>query len=595
VRFTSLSYTLDEVPSWRRIRRYAVPGWMIEQATQRRLAGDWQGACAAANVDVRFSLTDVAAQYGTAVVAALADDLDHFAPDLVRWHLPRYRRGRTTLSPGTSVTLASYGDQPAEGPYLGVCTPKMIDGPQRLTLLFGWPGPGGLQSPSSAENWATARHLWDARHAGELRERCGGSAERAPFCTADGTARSAAVLPRANPGPGDLAAHSEWVTMLQDYGEVERAFAAAGIALDTTPPERPAMFRSYPEFPVPQPLKILATYPLALTRLEPEIRLLAAAGFGGRFVLPHHARNNEFADIWFELDTATGLSQPDSARGGLSVRFAEFDVKARHRAVLPEACWRRLPDLGLLRHGGISPEGLHPLVSASLLPGRTAASGPGGPPDPGLPAPVRIRCRGEWHEARSGGGQLQVPHSAEEERRERSMGALGGPVAGCFAVRQAWTSGTGRLPRALRAQREEFFQLVQHGDTPGVLRLLDTGLDPRVRDGRQRTLLHLVSLVDYEAVLPRLLAAGLDLEALDHHKCTPLLSAVIMGPVGLVRALLGAGARTDVADHVGLGLNSVIVHKGRKDLRFLKNAVERDYPGLKRQYTEPGWDEAGDE
>jgi hypothetical protein len=30
---------------WRRVRRYAVPRWMIEQATERRLAGDWRGAC----------------------------------------------------------------------------------------------------------------------------------------------------------------------------------------------------------------------------------------------------------------------------------------------------------------------------------------------------------------------------------------------------------------------------------------------------------------------------------------------------------------------------------------------------------------------
>jgi hypothetical protein len=27
--------------TWRRVRRYAVPAWMVEAATRRRLAGDW--------------------------------------------------------------------------------------------------------------------------------------------------------------------------------------------------------------------------------------------------------------------------------------------------------------------------------------------------------------------------------------------------------------------------------------------------------------------------------------------------------------------------------------------------------------------------
>src|SRR5439155_21069378 len=54
----------DEAAAWRRIRRYAVPRWMIERATERRLAGDWQGACAAANGDVLFDLAEVADHCG---------------------------------------------------------------------------------------------------------------------------------------------------------------------------------------------------------------------------------------------------------------------------------------------------------------------------------------------------------------------------------------------------------------------------------------------------------------------------------------------------------------------------------------------------
>ncbi|HEY7277991.1 MAG TPA: hypothetical protein VH594_18625, partial [Trebonia sp.] len=58
------SFPPDEASSWRRIRKYAVPRSMIEQATERRLAGDWPGACAAAHVDVDFDLPGVLRQHG---------------------------------------------------------------------------------------------------------------------------------------------------------------------------------------------------------------------------------------------------------------------------------------------------------------------------------------------------------------------------------------------------------------------------------------------------------------------------------------------------------------------------------------------------
>jgi len=181
---------------------------------------------------------------------------------------------------------------------------------------------------------------------------------------------------------------------------------------------------------------------------------------------------------------------------------------------------------------------------------------------------------------RSLDGRLRTAHTEEEERRERAMRAFGGPVTGCFAVAQAWTSGTGWLPKALRAQRLEFFSRVQQGDTTEVLRLLDAGIDPHIRDGRQRTLLHLLHLLDYETMLPKLLAAGLDLEARDQSQRTPLHMAVGEGPEALVRALLDAGARTDVADDGDRSLPYVILHHRRRELRFLYDAVLRDHPKL---------------
>jgi hypothetical protein len=509
---------------------------MIQRAGRRRMIGDWRGACAAANVDVAFDLADVAREHGEAVRTMLKSDLEYFAPDLLRWHLPRLatRYSYSPILPGREVILAGYGeaDRPAAWPRLYISTPAMADGPQRLTLRFGPVHYDSAKYMDSVQNWTAARHLWDARHAGELRERCGGGG-RAPFHGAFGRRRGAGELPGADPGVGDPAARTEWVTLLHDRGEAEAAFAAAGITL--------AAPRPYIHYYV-RPLEFLAWLPLALTRLEPELRRLAADGFGYYYRLPF------FSDVTIAFALGSGN---ESLRAAFVTRG-----EAGSLAVLPEACWRRLPDLDLLRHGDTTPELLHPLVSASLFPGRAPAIGDG-PPGPEIPSVVRVRCRGQWHEVRPAGGRLQVPHSEEEQRRERAMRALGGAVAGCFAAQQAWTSGAGRLPKALRDQRRELLSRARHGDTPGVIRLLDAGVDPRARDGRQRTLLHLLHLLhllDYQALLPRLLAAGLDIEATDHHKRTPL--HVIAGEGGspdLVRALLAAGARTDVVDRPDAG------------------------------------------
>lgn len=556
-----------------------MPRSMIEQATERRLAGDWRGACAAANVDVEFDRIDpawlpgaetAAWLYGGETAARLEEDLRHLAPDLVRWHLPRYLRGRTTLRPKQCVILAGYSGRPAEGPYLYVTTAKMIDGPQRLTLHLGViDGDQDSRRAGQVQDWRFARHLWDTRHTDELVERCGGGA-RAPFRNADGTPRGADEMPVHDPGPSDPAGHTEWVTMLLDRGDVEQAFGAVGITLDDTPPQ--SRYSSIPPF-----LEVLGKAPFALTTLEPEAKRLASGGLGGRFLVRTLNRPGIRSPVQVELDASTP---------GVNVRLVAWDYWAlddkNGRAMFPEALWRRLPDLDLLRFGDITPEELHPLVSASLFPARARRPADRLPGPDCQPAPaVRVRCRGEWHEVRSQGGRLSIPHTDEEERRERAMRAFGGQVNGCFAASQAWTSGAGWLPKGLRAQRSEFFSRIQQGDIAEVLRLLDAGIDPRIRDGRQRTLLHLLHLLDHEAVLPKLLAAGLDLEARDHHQRTPLHVAVGEGPVALVHALLDAGARTDVVDHQKRSLPVVILRHKRKELRFLKDAVIRDhYPDL---------------
>ncbi|MEU3663755.1 ankyrin repeat domain-containing protein [Streptomyces sp. NPDC032940] len=552
---------------------------MIEHAAERRAAGDWRGACAAAGVDVAFDLTEVAGHCGEEMAEALEDDLRHLVPDLLRWHLPRVLGGWTTLLTDRTVVLARYrpvgaAERPLTTPYLHVTTPPMLQGPQRVTLrfetvagetaagVFGW----GIR------DWRHARHLWDARHSGELLERCGGG-ERPPFFHPDGRPRTAEELPTADPGPADPAARAEWTTLLHQRGAVLEALAAAGVEADLVPPSERAQRQGNPE-------GFLRRLAVACTRLEPEVRRLADAGVGGAFLIDGRWRTNF-------------LLEPVGSGAGL--RLSAVDRKDTEGVpLLTEELWRRLPDLDLLRMGGVEPAHLHPLVRESLFPALTVSGGTVGPPGPDAPAPVRVRCRGEWHEVgfRHGDGLLRMPHSDEEQQRERALRAFGGAVAGCFAVQQTWASGTGRLPRALRAQLRDLFLRAQHGDTHGVLELLDAGVDPRVRDASQRSLLHVLHLVDHEVLLPRLLEEGLDLEARDSRDRTPLFTAVNDGGSrALVEAFLAAGARIDVVDDSEYSLAQIIRRYKRSDLAFLRQRVRKEHPGLGARW----WDEMMDD
>ncbi|GAA4572513.1 ankyrin repeat domain-containing protein [Planotetraspora kaengkrachanensis] len=554
------SFRGEEAAAWQRVRRHAVPRWMIEQATERRLAGDWRGACAVAGVDVAFDPAAVAERHGAEVAAAVEDDLAHFAPDLLRWHLPRTTPWNGTLAVGRIVVLAEYRTRlGGPGPALYVTTPPVLDGTQRLTLHLGRPdAKHDARRWRDGRAWLTSRHLWDVRHAGELRLRVGGG-ERAPFFTRDGRLLAEGDLPAADPGRDDPVAHAEWVTLLHERGQVEAALAAAGIHLD----RREQVVRGWAWGSLTYWLE---TLPLNLAMLERETAHLAEATGERHFEIVHGFGSG----VALERASGEGTLRVSTARAGGGVR-------------LPDLCWRRPPDLDLLRHGRITADRLHPLVSAALFPDLAPGAGPAGPPDPEPPAPVRVRCRGEWHLVSSGEGVLRMPHSDAERRRERAMRAFGGAVAGCFAVGDAWTSGRGRLPKELRRQRRDLFRRVQYGDTPGVLRMLDAGMDPHVRDGDLRTLLHGLASLDHVPLLPRLLEAGVDLEARDDRGRTPLMAAVYgHGPEPLVRALLNAGARTDVVDVDGWSLSDVIRRTRRGDLRFLRDQVDREHPGIGR-------------
>ncbi|MFE7110185.1 ankyrin repeat domain-containing protein [Streptomyces sp. NPDC057575] len=544
--------------------RYAVPWWMIEASAERRAAGDWQGACAAARFDVTFDLPQVSARYGPDVAAALRDDLLGLVPDLVRRHLPRVLGGRSTLVTDLTVVLAGYGvtaDVPgATAPYLYLHTPSLVEGPQRISLRFGAVRPRSTSRSRSlgVRDWQACRYLWDARRTGELRARAGGG-DRLPFLHADGTPLGADELPDADPGPGDPVARAEWATLLYQRGRVAESLAAAGIDFDATDPETQSWLRTTPE--------------TILARLALDVPGLASEA--GRLADLHPVTRLQTGDIWrgcalLEFTGRGGGGRP-------RIRVVEREA-ARDVASLPEAFWQPLPDLELLRAGDVTPGQLHPLVAGALFPGLDTTAGP---PAPTPPAPVRVRCRGEWHRIAFRDGRLDSPHRPQERQRENALRAFGGAVTGCFAVEHSATSGIGRLPKALRAQLRDLFLRAQHGDTPGVLELLNAGMDPRVRDGGRRTLLHVLNLLDHEPLLPRLLAAGLALEAVDHRNRTPLCVAVAEGgPAELVTALIGAGARIDVVDRAGLSLDQLIRKYRRTDLDFLRERVENEHPCL---------------
>ncbi|WP_433152276.1 ankyrin repeat domain-containing protein [Actinomadura nitritigenes] len=532
--------------AWQRARRYRVPRWMIEQSARHRRAGDWRGACAAANVDVEFTLDGVAREHGTATADRLAEDLRHLVPDLLRWHLPRPPGDIDLLDEHLKFVLARYG---TGGPVLQVLGPPFLGGPQRLRLVL-------TAAPDRrARDWTGARRLFDDRHCGELIDDCGGTG-RIPFFHADGTPLTPAELPASEPGPGDPAARAEWSILLHERGDVAGAFSAAGFEL--RPPADPDELGAFMDS-----LRLRSGRPPVLAA---RVRRLAAArpaaGPGGDPVVA------VVGSPYLPCVTVTVEAGGEGER--LLLRPA---APGEYRTSAAPDHWRPLPDADLLLAGLITPDELHPLVRSALFPARPAADGTVGPPDPEPPGPIRVRCRGEWHEVHWSGGTLAVPHTPEEDHREQALRALGGETYGCYTVQETWRTGQGRLPRGLRRQRRELFLRARHGDTPGVLRLLDAGMDPHARDGEGRTLLHLLHIMDHRLVLPRLLAAGLDVDARDRWNRTPLSTAVTEhGSPDTVRALLEAGASRDAEAGGRRGRETfawLVRRSGREDLEPL--------------------------
>ncbi|HWS39325.1 MAG TPA: hypothetical protein VN408_42105 [Actinoplanes sp.] len=437
---------------WVRIRRFAIPGWMISECTAARERGDWRAACEAAGVEVLFDDP-----------GPVADLLAGLAPDLLRWHLPRSRGGSTALSPGRRYVLTDAAVVTPETPVLLVRTlPDDRLSLDRACLRDLPPGPI-IPVPA---------HLWDAREADGLR-----------------------VVTTLSPDSATWA-DAGWVfTGDQDY-------------LD---------------------LFIGGLDPMLLAA---ELRRVAA-GFGtDRLLLI-----SEWLSTWLRLTVTPDQLwlQRHLYPGGPT---SDQVIPALHQDLL-----RPPPDSALVRDGHLDVAEVHPLVRAVLFP-----SAPAGPVAAGPPLVTeelfRVRCRGVWHWVGVSAGRIELPeHSDEERQREHSLAAFGGEMGGCFQAEKAWNGGGGRLPRRIRQHRRDLIVRLELGGARALEQMLDAGLNPDLRDGAGRTLIHMLRTLGDPGLLPRLLAAGLDIETRCRQGFTPLFEAVDQRwPSRYIIALVDAGA-----------------------------------------------------
>ena len=137
-------------------RRAGVPSALRHAATEHRLRGDWRAACAAAAVAPRIDVAEVRRRHGPDITRQMLDDLRHFAPDLLRWHLPRSLPGGGPQK-DLVLSLAQYRD----GSTLALSTPgsHWAAGERVVLDLLDRPPMG-----RRAAQWRLVhhRHLWDA-------------------------------------------------------------------------------------------------------------------------------------------------------------------------------------------------------------------------------------------------------------------------------------------------------------------------------------------------------------------------------------------------------------------------------------------------
>ncbi|MEW1644948.1 hypothetical protein [Streptomyces sp. NPDC091219] len=161
---------------------------------------------------------------------------------------------------------------------------------------------------------------------------------------------------------------------------------------------------------------------------------------------------------------------PDPAGDTLRIAPAPTDGGVAALPVLPDAATWVLPDLELLRTGGIDAGRLHPLVAAALVPDRP-------PPEDHAPdqdrtgQPHLVACRGAVHRIALVDGVLApLDHDPVEIRREELLVALTGTPLPCLQA----IDDAHRRPDCLTGVSERLV----HGDTAGALAVVEGLLGP---------------------------------------------------------------------------------------------------------------------
>lgn len=424
-------------------RRFGVPPTMIAAATRRRMNGDWRGACAAADVEVRLDLGAVLARHGAEITAALLGDLRALAPDLLRWHLPRASHGCGRLLGGLVVPLARYPDH-AGGRRAGsggaltlvAATPDYaLAAGERIVLMALEPrrAAAGANGSLQRHSLVDQRMFWDSSCARDLADLC---------ATESGAQR---------------------ITGLQDAGQAAEAWTAAGFTLVAS--SSAGLDRRLIGLPVNLP-GLAARVREALPGAG-----AAAIRFGGGAI------------VLRGLDGREGSP-------AISAELVPPQV-ARPLPTVPDAVWMRPVDVDLLRFELLRPDELHPLVAAALVP-QTEAVEPA-PAEMSAPraaatrltdewlyravpgvtsfaatpdaaAEVRVQCGPDVHRIVQRDRRWQIADHQSVEARETLVTLLGGPMNPCAAAARHLNTG--------RHVIEVAGQLLEHGRIVEVIDVL---------------------------------------------------------------------------------------------------------------------------
>ena len=438
-------------------RRYGIPPTMIKAATRRRLAGDWRGACAAADIDLFFDFDSLRRRHGGMATEPLLADLRDLAPDLLRWHLPRRAHAAGRLLEDLLIPLAEY-DGAGTPLTLAAATPGFaLDAGQRIVLavLEGSAGRGRANAnmnpamrallqavhPRSAERYDLRRHrmFWDAACAPELR--------------------------------GLYSTDSDQITRAQDEGRAIDAWTAAGFEVTISAPHAGGPTTSAERQRLTQ---WLATVPVNLPQLADQVH----------DALPDadHAviRCGSGAIVLSGLDGHGG-----QLRAAIAPPRTARDLRSATPTV-PDAAWARPIDADLLRLGLLEVHELHPLVASALTQDSdelaasdewrysttlgiedqyTATAGAA----PGEQLTVLVRCGADLHRVMRIEGRWQTVDHDDHALRETLLARLGGQTNHCRTAAQHLGSGLHVIELVAR--------LLEHGRVTEATRLLHDHAD----------------------------------------------------------------------------------------------------------------------